>query len=76
VTVRLPAGRGVQVSARSLSGRVVVDGQEHKGSTPGQTKIDLQTGDGSCVISAKTVSGHLTVLRGAPARIPAPGPVA
>jgi len=68
VTVRLPAGRGVNISARSVSGRIVVDGQEHKGAGPGQTKIDLQTGDGSCVISAKTVSGHLTVLRGTPAR--------
>jgi len=68
VTVRLPPGRGVTVSARSVSGRVVVDGFEHKGGGPGQTKVDLQTGDGSCTITAKTVSGHLTVLRGEPAR--------
>lgn len=72
VTVRLPAGRGLNVSARSVSGRVVVDGLEHKGSAPGQTKIDLQTGDGSCAINAKTVSGHLTVLRGAPPQAGAP----
>ena len=62
VTVRLPAGRGVSLEARSVSGRVVVDGREHKGVAPGQVKIDLPA-DGSCTITAKTVSGHLTVLR-------------
>lgn len=76
VTIRLPAGRGVSVSARSVSGRVVVDGQEHKGASPGQTKVDLPTGDGSCAISAKTVSGHLTVLRGTGVRAGTGGGVA
>ena len=64
VTVRLPAGRGVNISARSLTGRVVVDGHEHKGPTPGQSKVELRTDDGACSITANTVSGHLTVLRG------------
>ncbi|RYV50164.1 DUF4097 family beta strand repeat-containing protein [Pengzhenrongella frigida] len=64
VTIRLPAGRGVTISARSLTGRVVVDGHEHKGPTPGQTKVELTTADGACSITANTVSGHLTVLRG------------
>ncbi|QTE30301.1 DUF4097 family beta strand repeat-containing protein [Pengzhenrongella sicca] len=66
VTVRLPAERGVTVSARSVSGRVVIDGHEHKGKGqgPGQVSVELQTGDGACAITAKTVSGHLTVLRG------------
>ena len=31
-----------RVSARSVSGRVVVDGQEHKGATPGQKKVDVK----------------------------------
>ncbi|WP_407341830.1 DUF4097 family beta strand repeat-containing protein [Pengzhenrongella phosphoraccumulans] len=64
VTIRLPAGRGVDVSARSVTGRVVVDGHEHKGSTPGQAFVKLDTHDGTCAITANTVSGHLTVLRG------------
>ncbi|AEE46784.1 DUF4097 family beta strand repeat-containing protein [Cellulomonas fimi] len=65
VTVRLPAGKGVQVKAQSVSGRLVVDGEEFKGSKPGQRKVDLRTGDGACFVQASTVSGHVTVLRGA-----------
>lgn len=64
VTVRLPAGKGVQVKAKSVSGRLVVDGEEYKGSSPGQRKVDLRSGDGACFVSASTVSGHVTVLRG------------
>ena len=64
VTVRLPAGKGVHVKAQSVSGRLVVDGEEHKGATPGQRRVDLSTGDGACYVSANTVSGHVTVLRG------------
>lgn len=70
VTIRLPEGRGVTVSARSVSGRVVVDGQEYSGTAPGQTKIDLQTGDGTCALTAKSVSGNLTVLRATPSSGP------
>jgi hypothetical protein len=65
VTVRLPAGRGVHVKAQSVSGRLVVDGEEYKGSSPGGRKVDMSTGDGACFVSASTVSGHVTVLRGA-----------
>lgn len=64
VTVRLPAGRGVHVKAQSVSGRLVVDGEEYKGSSPGGRKVDMSTGDGACFVSASTVSGHVTVLRG------------
>ncbi|AEI12839.1 DUF4097 family beta strand repeat-containing protein [Cellulomonas gilvus] len=66
VTVRLPAGRGVHVKAQSVSGRLVVDGEEFKGSSPGGRKVDMSTGDGACYVSANTVSGHVTVLRGVP----------
>ncbi len=65
VTVRLPEGKGVQVKGQSVSGRLVVDGEEYKGTTPGHRKVDLRTGDGACFVSSSTVSGHLTVLRGA-----------
>lgn len=64
VTVRLPQERGVNVEARSVTGRVVVDGHDYKGPKPGQTKVDLRSGDGACFVSTTSVSGHLTVLRG------------
>lgn len=64
ITVRLPLGRGVNVEARSVTGRVVVDGHDYKSPLPGQTKVDLRSGDGACFVSTTSVSGHLTVLRG------------
>jgi hypothetical protein len=63
VTVRLPDLHGVRVQAQSVSGRLVVDGQEFKGGKPGSRKVDVTTGDGICFVSATTVSGHVTVLR-------------
>lgn len=66
VTVRLPAGRGVHVKANSVSGRLVVDGEEYKGGSPGHRAADLRTGDGACFVQASTVSGHVTVLRSGP----------
>lgn len=67
VTVRLPEGAGLQVKAQSVSGRLVVDQVEHKGSGPGTRLVDQTTGDGGCYLSATTVSGDVTVLRGAAA---------
>jgi len=64
VTLRLPAGKGLQVGAQSVSGRLVIDGEEYKGTSPGHRSVDLRTGDGSCHVTATTVSGHVTVLRG------------
>ena len=68
MTVRLPEGMGVGVAARSVSGRVVVDGEAHAGEGQLTGSVDVRRGDGSCRIHATTVSGHLTVLRGAPVR--------
>lgn len=65
-TVRLPEGLGVTLAARSVSGRVVVDGQARSGDGPLTGNVEVVTGDGSCRIQASTVSGHLTVLRSAP----------
>jgi len=65
VTVRLPEGKGLHVKAHTVSGRLVVDGEEHSASQYGQKRVDLATGDGACYVSANTVSGHVTVLRGA-----------
>ena len=67
VTVRLPQGEGVHVMANAVSGRLVVDGADHsRGGLPGH-KVDLTSGDGRSRLSASTVSGHVTVLRGGPA---------
>src|SRR6478735_4613151 len=66
VAVRLPAGHGVGVEARSVSGRVVVDGVEHGDRRPGRTTVDLRDDRATCFVYSQTVSGHLTVLHGAP----------
>jgi hypothetical protein len=63
VTLRLPEGKGLAVKGHSVSGRLVVDGQEYGGGTPGQRNVDLRTGDGTCHVQVNTVSGNLTVLR-------------
>lgn len=65
--VRLPADLGVSVSARSVSGRVVVDGEARAGDGPLSGSVDVVTGDGACRLRVKSVSGHLTVLRSAAA---------
>jgi len=69
VTVRLPEGEGVHVTANAVSGRLVVDGADHSsGNLPGH-RVDVTTGDGRSRVSASTVSGHVTLLRGAAARV-------
>jgi Putative adhesin len=69
VTVRLPHGEGAHVKAHAVGGRVVVDGEEHgRGTMPGR-RVDLTTGDGRSRVSVNTVSGHVTLLRGAPAGV-------
>lgn len=69
VTVRLPEGEGVHVTANAVGGRVVVDGQEHNGWSFHGGPVDVRTGDGRSRVSANTVSGHVTLLRGAAAGV-------
>ena len=64
-TIRLPEGSGVAVAARSVSGRVVVDGEARTGEGPITGSVEVVVGDGTCRLRATSVSGHLTVLRGA-----------
>ncbi|MBU4214931.1 MAG: DUF4097 domain-containing protein [Actinobacteria bacterium] len=64
VTVRLPSQAGLQVKAQSVSGRLVVDQIEHKGPGFGTRTVDQSSGDGGCYLSATSVSGDVTVLRG------------
>jgi len=63
LTVRIPEGAGLQVRAQSVSGRLVIDGREHKGAGPGHRTVDLEAGEGGAFLSATTVTGHVTVLR-------------
>lgn len=65
LTVRVPEGAGLRVRAQSVSGRLVVDGQEHKDGSPGRRTLDLDAGEGGTFLSATTVTGHVTVLRAA-----------
>lgn len=65
VTVRLPEGEPVDVTASALSGRLVVDGEDHGGAMPGR-KVVLRTDGAHSSVSATTVSGNVTLLRGAP----------
>ena len=44
VTVRLPEGERVNVTANAVSGRLVVDGEDHSGNMPGR-KVVLRTTD-------------------------------
>lgn len=74
VTARLPEGVGVQVRAQAVSGRVVVDGVDHKGAKPGAATVDQPGDGGTCHLSVTTVSGDVTVLRGA--AVPADASVA
>jgi hypothetical protein len=71
VAVRLPAGHGVGIEARSVSGRVVLDGVERGDRRPGRTSVDLRDPQATCFVYSQTVSGHLTVLHGAPLAEPA-----
>jgi hypothetical protein len=66
IAVRLPAGHGVGIQSSSVSGRVVVDGVEHGERRPGRTTVDLRDPQATCFVTSHSVSGHLTVLHGAP----------
>lgn len=63
VTVRVPAGLGLEVTGRSVSGRVVVDEAESGASGPGGGSFARVVGDGACHVRVTTVSGDVTVLR-------------
>ena len=67
VTVRVPGDAGYDVSAKSVSGRVVA-GTSRLGGSPGQRGGRLRDGDGAVRLVARTVSGDVTLLRSSPAR--------
>lgn len=69
VGVVLPTGAGLVLTARTVSGRVLVDGIDRRGA--GVTSVEEQSEGSACWLSANTVSGSIEVRRGAPA---SPGP--
>ena len=74
VTLRLPAGEAVHVKANAVSGRLVVDGEEYGGGMPGSRTVDLRHGESSgSTVSVSTVSGDVTLLRGATPSAANPG---
>ena len=68
VTVRLPAGTGYRVTAKSVSGDVVAGG-ERIGKGAGQTKGTLRSGDEGVRLEVSTLSGDITLLHGAEAQL-------
>ena len=63
VTVRIPQGGGYDVTARTASGHIVIDGQSMDGNAPHQHGGRLIEGDKALVIKANSVSGNVVVLR-------------
>ncbi len=66
VAVRLGAGSAVNLKARSVTGKAVLDGVRLDSSAQRTTSVDHvdQHGAGGAYVSASTVSGDLTVSRG------------
>jgi hypothetical protein len=63
VTVRIPQGGGYDVSARTATGQVVIDGQSMHGNAQHQLGGMLSEGDKALVIKSNSVSGNVVVLR-------------
>ncbi|WP_265521866.1 DUF4097 family beta strand repeat-containing protein [Oerskovia flava] len=67
VSVRLGAGTGVNLRARSVSGKVVLDGAQLPGDAQRTTSVDHvdhESGAPAAYLSTSTVSGTVTVSRG------------
>lgn len=63
MTVRLPEWQGLNLKARGVGGRVVVDGQEQTAGARFGISVDLGSGGPGCWLETKTVGGSLTVVR-------------
>lgn len=64
VTVRLPHGRGYDVTASSSSGHVVVDGQTLSSGPNAEKGGHRSEGDRGIAVKSRTMSGNVVVLRG------------
>jgi DUF4097 and DUF4098 domain-containing protein YvlB len=68
VTIRIPADAGFDLTATSVSGRIVAGG-ERLSEKPGKNGGHISRGDGAVQLTARTVSGDVTLLHsGAPGR--------
>jgi hypothetical protein len=65
LTVRIPADSGFRFDAKSVSGNVIADGRRIASGPPGNRAGELREGDEAVRISAKSVSGDVTLLRAA-----------
>jgi hypothetical protein len=62
VGVDLPAGSGLVLTARSVSGKLLVDGVDRRGT--GVTSFEEKVDETACWLSTTTVSGDVEVRRG------------
>ncbi|WP_127131784.1 DUF4097 family beta strand repeat-containing protein [Georgenia sp. SYP-B2076] len=72
--VTLPAGTGLSLTARSLSGAVRVDGADRRSAGLGATTVDDRSGADVCFLTTRSVSGALAVER-RPASPSTPGTI-
>jgi hypothetical protein len=63
LVVRIPAGSGFRLDAKSVSGQIVADGRRIGAGRPGPPQGEIRDGDESVHVSAKSVSGDVTLLR-------------
>lgn len=63
VTVRVPGGRGWDMSIKSVSGDAVVDGRSIVSRGPGKSVGHATDGDCATVLETKSVSGNVVLLR-------------
>lgn len=64
VTLRLSEGAGVNLKARAVTGKVVLDGAPVPSAQSRTTSVDHSEGTSGAYVSVSTVSGNLTVSRG------------
>lgn len=72
VTIRVPAGAGYLMEAKSVSGRVVADGRRLGGFANGTTTGRLADGDEAVGVQVATVSGDVTLLHAGSSGEPQP----
>jgi hypothetical protein len=64
IGVVLPAGSGLVLTARTVSGKVLVDSVDRR--TPGVTSVQEQSDETGCWLTVNSVSGNVEVRRAQP----------
>lgn len=65
LTLRLPNGAGYDLQVRTVSGRVLTNGQRLQRQRGGPARGRFTSGDGAVVVEARTVSGDVVLLSAA-----------